>query len=88
MSTGEEEDGNQADGRPQVAVLEDRQQVRPRNAQECDCCENGCRHCNNSNPVNRAAYRRVRAIRYLSADPGVDLLGGLVSIKVSRLSYA
>lgn len=69
MSTGEKKNGNQTDCSPNIAVLEDGQEVRPSNAQECDCSQNCCSDCNTSQPIDRSCNGWVRSIGELACDP-------------------
>lgn len=75
LATGEEEDSDQADSGPNVAVLDDGQQVWPGNADKrdraCDSGSNGYA----AEPVHRPVNRGVRTIREMANKPGVDLFG-------------
>jgi hypothetical protein len=78
MTTSKEQYSNQAKRRPQVTVLQDRGDVRPRNSKKRECSSS--QNCNGANlhPVDGAGDGGLRSIsRHLARDPGVDLLSGL-----------
>ena len=72
VSTGEEQDKNQADGSPQVAVLDDGKDVGRSDGEECEDTDNGSRDGNDLHIVDRTLDRRVRGVGKVTAQPRVD----------------
>lgn len=77
VAAREEEDGDQADGGPDIAVLDDGKNVGPGDKGDSDGSEGHSRASNPPHPVDRALNRRVRTIRDVSRDPSMNLLGSL-----------
>lgn len=77
VAAGEQQDRDQADGSPDVAILDDGEDIWP-----CDKCRSQtARQADNGNdpfhPVDRPLDRRVRAVGQMASEPGVHLLSSL-----------
>ena len=83
VATGKEEDGDQADGRPQVAVLDDWQQIWIADTEERYASKHSSRHCYYTDPVYWALYWRMRSVLEVPAQPSMDLLSCLRAAGVS-----
>lgn len=83
VATGKEEDGDQADGRPQVAILDDWQQIWIADTEERNASKHSSRHCYYTDPVYWALYWRMRSVLQVSAQPSMDLLSCLRAAGVS-----
>lgn len=75
VAAGEEQDSDQADGGPEVAVLDDREEVRRGDGQEGEDTDNGCCDGDNLDIVDRANDGRVRTLREMAAEPCVNGFG-------------
>ena len=75
VSAGEEQDHDQADGGPEVAVLEDGRDVGPSNSEECEDADDGRCDSDNLDIVDRALDRRVGRVGKVTAQPRVNGLG-------------
>lgn len=87
MATGEEEDKNQADGSPDVSVLNQRSNVRPSNAYETDGAEECSSKGNVEHIVDWPLDLGVWSVREMTSDPGTYLFGRLRSNE-ENVSYA
>lgn len=85
VAAGEEKDSDQADGSPQVAVLDNREEVRRSDEKEGQSSDDSGRDSDNLNIVDRADDRWVRCIGEMAAEPRVDGLG-LVGANTVRMS--
>ena len=75
VSAGEKQNSDQADGSPEVAVLDDRQKVRRGDSEESeDTDDSGC-HGDDLHVVNRALDGWVRRVGKMTAEPCVDRFG-------------
>jgi hypothetical protein len=75
VSTCEEQNGNQADGSPEVAVLDDRQKVRRGDGKEGeDTDDSGC-YGDDLHVVDWALDGWVRRVGEMAAEPCVDGFG-------------
>lgn len=75
MAAGEEQDCDQADRGPEIAVLDDWKHVWSGDGEEADDAGNSCDcHCD-PHVVDRADERRVRAGMNVAGEPGVDRVG-------------
>jgi hypothetical protein len=72
VSTGEEQDKNQADGGPQVAVLDDRKDVGRSDGEEGEDTNDGGCNSNNLDIVDRTLDRWVRGVGKVTAQPRMD----------------
>lgn len=79
VSTGEQENSDQADGSPEVPILNNRSEVWCSNGEEGDETEDGGRDGYSLDIVEWSRYRGLLALRECSTDPGVDRVGGLLS---------
>lgn len=75
VAAGEEEDGDQADGGPEVAALEDGEDVGSSNGESGDGSEDGYSGGDDLDVVDRAGEGRSRACD-MASEPGVDGLSG------------
>lgn len=75
VSAGEEQDENQADGGPQVAVLDDGKNVGRSDCEEGDDTNDSSGNSDDLDIVDRALDRWVRGIGKVTAKPRVDRLG-------------
>lgn len=75
VSAGKEQDENQADGGPQVAVLDDWKDVGRSDCEEGENTNDGSRDGNDLDIVDRTLDRRVRGVGKVTAKPRVDRLG-------------
>lgn len=83
MAAGEEEDGDQAEGGPEVAVLEHGDDIGRRDGNEGDCTQDGGGHGDDLDPVDRADDGRLGDVGgELTRDEGVDRFGGLGTVGV------
>jgi len=69
VTAGEEKDENQADGGPQVAVLNDGKNVGRGDSQEGEDTDDGSRDSDDLDIVDRALDRWVRRIGKVTAQP-------------------
>jgi hypothetical protein len=74
VSAGEEQDGDQADGSPEVTVLDDRKQVGCGDGQECEDTDDSSRDGDDLHIVDRTLDRWVRRVGKMTAKPCVDRL--------------
>ena len=82
MARGEEEDGDEREGGPEVAVLQERQHVGRRDGDDADAAEDGGGDGENLHPVDGARdLGLVDVGGELAGDPGVDLFGGLGAVE-------
>ena len=79
VAAGEEQDRDERDGRPHGAVLDHRQQVRPRDVRRRQAARQHRERRDPSHPVDRPLDGRVRAVGQVPRHPAVDLLGCLGS---------
>lgn len=84
VTASEEQDGDQTDSSPEVAVLNDREVVRRGDEEEGDSAEKSGRDGDDLDIVDRADDRRVRRFGEVTAQPGMDGLSlvGTDSIRV------
>lgn len=75
VATGEEEDGDQADGGPEVAALDDGENVRSSNGAGGDCSKNGHGGGDDLDVVDGTNDRRSRTCD-MASEPGVNGFGG------------
>lgn len=88
MTTNKEENGNQADGSPNVAVLNDRQHISRRTGQRSADAEDNGHGGGPSKPVEGSLHRWVWSIGKLPRDPGMNLLScGRPGIGQYRMHY-
>ena len=85
VTAGEEQDHDQADGSPEVAVLDNGENVGRGNSQECEDTDNGGCDGDDLNIVDGTLDRRVRRVGKMAAQPCVNGLG-LVGTDTIRLS--
>lgn len=71
VAAGEEEDGDQADGGPEVAALEDGEDIRSSDGEGGDGAEDGYGGGDDLDVVDRAGEGRSRACD-MAGEPGVD----------------
>lgn len=75
LSTGEQEDGNQTDGSPEVSVLDNGQNVGRQNSEQGDGTHHNC-HCRDEAHIIEGSNQRgLGAIRQVTTDPSVQCLG-------------
>lgn len=79
MATSKQQNRNQTNGRPKVAVLYNRQQIRVADTEERDASQHCCSDCYYAHPVDRAFDWRMRSVFKMAADPSMYLLGSLRS---------
>lgn len=79
VSAGEEKDGNEADGGPEIAVLDDGQNIRRGSDDDRAQTKNDGDGRNPAHPVDRTLDRRVRPVSQVSREPCVNLIGRLRS---------
>lgn len=72
VTAGEEQDGDQADGGPQVAVLDNGEEVRRSDEKEGQSTNNSGRDGDDLKVVDRANNWRVRRIGEMAAQPCVN----------------
>jgi hypothetical protein len=77
VSTSEKKNGNQANCRPNVTVLDDWQKIWPSNTQEGNRSQYSRGDSNAAYPVNRSIDWGVGSVLEVTGNPGVDLLCGL-----------
>lgn len=78
VSGGEEQDGDQREGSPEVAVLEEGQNVGIGNGDDSDSSEDSGGDGDDLHPVDRTRDLGLGNIAgELAGDPAVDLFGGL-----------
>lgn len=77
MARGEKEDGEQGDGCPEVAVLNDGEDVGGSNAEEGDDTEAERGDDGDFDIVDRADERRRAGVGELAGEPGVDGFGAV-----------
>lgn len=88
MTTNEQENGNQADGSPNIAILDDRQHISGSTSQRSADAEDNGDSRGPSKPVEGSLHRRVRSIGKLPRDPGMNLLScGRPEIGQYRMKY-
>jgi hypothetical protein len=75
VSAREEQDGDQADGGPEVAVLDDRQKVRRGNCKEGEDTDDSSCYGDNLHVVDWALDGWVRRVGEMAAEPCVDGFG-------------
>jgi hypothetical protein len=86
VAAGEEQDRDEADSGPDIAVLDDGKDIGPGN--------NGSRNSSRKHhggedpldPVDRAPDGRVRAVGEVAAEPGMDLLGALGAVQCKPMA--
>ena len=81
----EQQDGDQGDRGPEVAVLDDGQQVRGCDGAEGDQPEDGCRGDGQFHVVERPSEFRVRDVGELAREPGVDGFGFVGAVMGERV---
>lgn len=77
VTAGEEQNGNKAASCPDVAALDDGENVRPGNKCKCSATEQDHDSRHQAYPVHRPLDRRMRSVWKVSRNPAVDLLSGL-----------
>jgi hypothetical protein len=85
VSAGKEQDSDQADGSPEVAVLDDREEVGCGDSQECEDTDDSSRDSDDLHIVDRTLDRWVRRVGKMTAKPCVNGLG-LVGAGESEVS--
>jgi hypothetical protein len=75
VSAGEEQNSDQADGSPEVAVLDDREEVGCSDSQECEDTDDGSRDSDDLHIVDGALNRWVRRVREMTTKPCMNGLG-------------
>ena len=75
VSAGEEQNGDQADGGPEVAVLNDRQNVRCGDCKEGEDTDDSGRYGDDLHVVDWALDGWVRRVGEMAAEPCVDGFG-------------
>ena len=80
VPAGEEQDGDQADGGPDVAVLDDGEKERPSDEASSGDAGDKSQSADPPQPVDRALDRRVRSVGHMAREPVMELLGSLVAI--------
>lgn len=81
VSASEQQDRNQADGSPNISVLDDWHQIWPCYTQERHRAENSGRYGYHSCPVDGPFDLRMRSIGKISGNPCVHLLCTLGSLE-------
>ena len=82
MSGREEEDGDQGEGSPKVAVLEEGKDVGRGNGESSDTSKDGRGDGDDLNPVDGARDLGLGNVGgELTGDPSVDLLSGLGAVR-------
>nr|POE93616.1 hypothetical protein CFP56_19628 [Quercus suber] len=76
VSAGEEQDKDQADRSPEIAILDDRQDVGRGDREESHTSEDRSGHHCDLDIVDRSNERWVRTTRQVSGDPSMNWLGG------------
>ena len=87
ITTGKEEDAEQAQASPEVAALDDRQENGPgfgEKTNDSQTTDNGNRP---SDPVDRSFEGRMWAIRQVARNPGMDLFGARLTVDCSISVY-
>lgn len=84
VSAGEEKDGNQADGSPEVAVLQNGHHIWRGNSDEGNGSENSSDGGDDLNIVDWTDKRRVRPGWKVTGDPGVYGVGGRDAVEKSE----
>lgn len=74
VSAGEEQDKDQADSGPQVAVLDDGKDVGRSDGKECDDTDDGSCNGDNLDIIDRTLDRWMRGVGKVTAQPRVDRL--------------
>lgn len=87
VTAGEEQDHDQADSSPEVAVLDNGKDVGRGNSQECEDTDNRGGDGDDLNIVDRTLDRRVRRVGKMAAQPCVNGFG-LVGTDTIRLLAA
>ncbi len=75
LTAGEEEDGDQAESRPEVAVLNDGQHVRRESREESNGTHENGNPRDNAHIIDRSNQLRLGAVRQVASDPLVELVG-------------
>lgn len=83
VATGKEENGDQTNGRPQVAVLDDWQQIWIAYTEERNATKHSSRHCYYMDPIYWALHWRMWSVLEVPAQPSMDLLSCLRAAAVS-----
>ncbi len=82
MSGGEEENSDEREGSPEVAILEQRQDIGCGHGESGNNSEYGGCNRDDLHPVDRARDLGLwNGGGELARDPGVDLFGGLRTVK-------
>lgn len=82
MSGGEEQDGDQGERGPEVAVLEERKNVGRGDGESGDTSEDGGGDRDDLDPVDGARDLGLRDVGgELAGDPGVNLLSSLRAMR-------
>lgn len=82
MAGGKEEDSDQGEGCPEVAVLEEGNDVGRGDSDDSDTSKDGGGNGDDLDPVDRARDLGLGDVGgELAGDPGVDLLGGLRAVR-------
>jgi len=85
VSAREEQNGNQADGGPEVTVLNDRQKVRRGDREESDDTDDSGCDGDDLHVVDRANNGRVGRFGEMAAEPCVDGFGLVGAVCMSVL---
>jgi hypothetical protein len=75
VSAGEEQNSDQADGSPEVAVLDDREEVGCSDSQECEDTDDGSRDSDDLHIVDGALNRWVKRVGEMTTKPCMNGLG-------------
>lgn len=85
VAAGKEKDGDQADGCPEIAVLDDGKHIWPGSSSDGNRSSDKAEASSPSHPVNGSLHGRVGSVGQLSRQPRVNLLcGGWTIVFVSR----
>lgn len=76
----EEQHGNEAECRPQVAILQDRDDVGRRDGEESNGAQDTGRDGDDADPVYWADDAGVGAVGEMAGEPGVDCVGVLGAV--------
>jgi hypothetical protein len=77
VAASEQKNSDQADGSPDVAILNNWKNIRPGNAQKSNCSQNRSGDSNATNPIDWTVHRRMWSVGEMSRYPRMDLLSCL-----------
>ena len=80
VSAGEKEDGDEADGSPDVAALDDGQDIGPGDKAGCQAARQYHRGDDPLHPVDRPLDGGMGTVGQMAGDPCMDLFGALGTI--------